>query len=115
MYLVKKINYIDGYKISITFNDKKTKLVDIEPYLIGGVFLPLKDPDYFKMVKLSGNTLVWPNEADFCPDVLYKIGKEIQEPTPSRKRSRIKITQKSRILCQPSAMTKKRPKKTGRF
>lgn len=78
MHLVKKINYIDGYKISITFNDKTTKVVDIEPYLTKGVFLPLKDPDYFNMVKLSGNTLVWPNEADFCPDVLYEIGKEIK-------------------------------------
>lgn len=81
MYLVKKINYIDGYKISITFNNNVTKVVDIEPYLTKGVFLPLRDPSYFNMVKLSGNTLVWPNEADFCPDVLYEIGKEIVAQT----------------------------------
>lgn len=73
MHLVKKINYIDGYKISLTFNDKKTKIVDIEPYLKRGVFLPLRDQDYFKKVRLSGNTIVWPNDADFCPDVLYEI------------------------------------------
>src|ERR1700722_1133035 len=79
MHFIKKINYIDGYKISITFNDKKTKVVDIEPYLTKGVFLPLRDPDYFKMVKLSGNTLTWPNEADFCPDVLYEIGVDVED------------------------------------
>lgn len=36
IYLVRKINYIDGYKISITFNDMKTKIVDLEPYLKNG-------------------------------------------------------------------------------
>lgn len=78
MHLVKKINYINGYKISITFNDKKTKVVDIEPYLTKGVFLPLRNLEYFKTVKISGNTLTWPNEADFCPDVLYEIGEDVE-------------------------------------
>ncbi len=86
MYLVKKINYIDGYKISLTFNDNKTKIVDVEPYLDKGIFLLLKDPDYFKMVRLSGNTIVWPNEADFCPDVLYEIGEDIPDQKKQRKR-----------------------------
>ena len=65
-----------GYKISITFDDKKRKVVDIEPYLTKGVFLPLRDQNYFNKVKVSGHTLVWPNEADFCSDVLYDIGVE---------------------------------------
>lgn len=78
MHFVKKINQIDGYKISLTFDDKKTKIVDIEPYLDKGIFLTLRDPDYFKLVKVKYDTIVWPNEADFCPDVLYKIGKEIK-------------------------------------
>lgn len=78
MHIVKKINYVDGYKISLTFNDKKTKVVDIEPYLDKGIFLLLRNPDYFKLVTVGGNTIVWPNEADFCPDVLYKIGKEVK-------------------------------------
>jgi hypothetical protein len=91
MHLVKKINYIDGYKISLTFNDKKTKVVDIEPYLNKGVFLPLKDSTYFNLVKVKYDTIVWPNEADFCPDVLYKIGKEEKTNTikTSHKRSKV--------------------------
>ena len=76
MHWVKSINHIDGYKISLTFNDKKTKIVDIEPYLDKGIFLALKDQEYFKRVKVIDDTIVWPNEADFCPDTLYDIGKE---------------------------------------
>lgn len=95
MHLVKKINYIDGYKISVTFDDKKTKIVDIEPYLDKGIFLALRDPDYFKLVKVSGNTIVWPNEADFCPDVLYKIGREVKTSyKPSKLKNRSKAANK---------------------
>lgn len=92
MYLVKKINYIDGYRICLTFNDNTKKIVDLEPYLDKGIFLLLRNPDYFKMVRVIGHTLVWPNEADFCPDVLYEIGKEIQES----KKKQIKRLAKSR-------------------
>lgn len=85
MHFVKKINYIDGYKISLTFNDKKTKVVDIEPYLDKGIFLTLRDPDYFNLVKVKYDTIAWPNEADFCPDVLYEIGKEVKAKEPKHK------------------------------
>jgi Protein of unknown function (DUF2442) len=85
MHLVRKINYIEGYKISLTFNDKKTKLIDIQPYLKKDVFLPLKDFEYFKMVKVKNDTITWPNEADFCPDVLYKIGIDISEEKKPKK------------------------------
>ena len=93
MHLVKKINYIDGYKISLTFNDRVTKVVDIEPYLDKGIFLELREPDYFNKVTLSGNTIVWPNEADFCPDVLYEIGIEVQKKQ-SQLRSRLRRQRK---------------------
>ena len=111
MHLVKKINYVDGYKISLTFNDRKTKIVDIEPYLDKGIFLALRDPEYFNKVTLSGNTIVWPNEADFCPDVLYEIGVELPEP---KKPTRLKSTARSQFKYQATtyAMTKKRPKKS---
>jgi hypothetical protein len=77
MHIVKKINDINNYKITLTFDDKKTKVVDLESYLDKGVFLPLKNQNYFKKVTLNGGTIVWPNDADFCPDVLYEIGKEL--------------------------------------
>lgn len=80
MHIVKKMKYVDGYRISLTFNDKKTKIVDLESYLDKGIFLPLRDLEYFKQVRLSkeAGTIFWPNEADFCPDVLYSIGKEVK-------------------------------------
>jgi len=40
---------------------------------VAGESLPLQDMDFFTKVKvdLEIGTLVWPNEVDLCPDVLY--------------------------------------------
>lgn len=80
MHIVKKMKYLENYRLSLTFDDKKTKIVDLESYLDRGVFLPLRDLNYFKKVQLNkeAGTIVWPNEADFCPDVLYEIGREVK-------------------------------------
>lgn len=102
MHWVKKINYIDGYKISLIFNDKKIKVVDVEPYLDGGIFLDLKDPKYFKRVKVVEGTIVWPNEADFCPDVLYEIGVEVKE-TPKR-------ASRKKAIRTPSVSARSKPR-----
>ena len=80
LHTIKDVKYIDGYKLSLTFNDGKTKLVDFEQRLQNpkNMFLPLKDVEYFKRVHLDGITLVWPNGLDLCPDSLYERGKEIR-------------------------------------
>jgi hypothetical protein len=51
-------------------------LVDLEPYLDGKIFEPLKVIDYFKTVHVNPdiNTIVWDNDADLSPDFLYEIG-----------------------------------------
>jgi len=76
LHFVKKAKYVSRYRLLITFEDGSTRLVDLEPYLSGEVFEPLRDVKYFKRVRVSQDldTIVWPNEADFCPDFLYEIG-----------------------------------------
>lgn len=91
MHRVKKINRIDGYLIVVTFEDRKVKIIDVEPYLDKGIFLALRDKQYFNLAKVEHGTLVWPNEADFCADVLYEIGKELIP----RKRSVARVIKKT--------------------
>ncbi len=95
MHTIKSVHYIEGYKLKLTFNDKKTVVVDLEKYLDKGIFLTLRDVNYFKKVFITGGTIAWPNEADFCPDVLYDIDEEKKKSivrrrttTHSRKRKR---------------------------
>lgn len=76
MYFVKDAAYISEYKLLLTFEDGVVKLVDMEPYLDGEIFEPLKDIDYFKTVSVNPDidTIVWDNDADVSPDFLYEIG-----------------------------------------
>jgi hypothetical protein len=81
MHYITHAEYIGGYQLRLTFEDQEQKLVDLKPYLEGGVFEPLKNLEYFKLVRLNPDidTIVWPNNADFSPDFLYEIGKTCTE------------------------------------
>jgi len=69
MYFVKDAAYISEYKLLLTFEDGVVKLVDMEPYLEGEIFEPLKNIDYFKTVSVNHgiDTIVWDNDADVEP------------------------------------------------
>jgi len=78
MHFVRDVSYVSEYKLLLTFEDSVVKLVDLEPYLDGQVFEPLRDVGYFKTVRVNPDidTIVWKNDADFSPDFLYEIGLE---------------------------------------
>lgn len=73
MYLaVKDVKAIDNYKLILTFENKEVKLFDMNPYLNQGIFKDLKDENLFKAVKVSFDSIEWPNQADIDPETLYK-------------------------------------------
>lgn len=81
MHLVKSASYAGDYRLTMRFDDGRTKLVDLSPYLNGPIFEPLKDLSYFKRFQVNKDidTVVWPNEADFSPDFLYSVGLDVDE------------------------------------
>ena len=66
--------YLEGYKLRLTFNNGETKVVDLYSSLNGEVFAPLKDIAYFKRFTIKFNTVEWENGADFAPEYLYELG-----------------------------------------
>lgn len=82
MHYITDAEHLDAYRLRLTFEDGAVKVVDLEPHLDGPVFEPLKDPAYFRRVRLNRDidTVVWPNDADFSPDFLYEIGQTLTEP-----------------------------------
>lgn len=76
MHRIKEAKYIEDYKILLTFEDQRKKVVDFQQALDdfdGPIFQPLKDIEYFKKFKVQINTVTWPNEADVSPDFLYEV------------------------------------------
>jgi hypothetical protein len=76
MHYVCSAEYLDGYRVLVEFEDGIRKVIDLEQYLDGPIFEPLKAPAYFRRVSYNPDieTIVWPNDADFSPDFLYEIG-----------------------------------------
>ena len=71
---VVKAEYLDGYRLSLLFNNGERRVVDLSNSLKGIVFPPLKDINYFKNFSIKFNTVEWENGADFAPEYLYEIG-----------------------------------------
>ena len=67
---VQTVECLEGYRVRVAYTDGFTGSVDLEPILHGYYFEPLRSPERFREVAVSHGTLVWPNEADVCPDVL---------------------------------------------
>lgn len=65
---------LDGFWVHLEFTDGTRREVDLEPYLHGPIFEPIRNnPAMFRSVKVDKRmgTIVWDNGADIDPDVLY--------------------------------------------
>jgi hypothetical protein len=73
---VTNVRVIDGYRVELTFSDGVHGMVDLAKRIVGrgGVFAPLEEPQFFRQVTVDKElgTIVWPNGADFCPELLYR-------------------------------------------
>jgi hypothetical protein len=69
-----KVRYVKAHTVWLRFSDGTEGEIDLSRELVGPIFEPLKDPEYFKLVTLNSEigTIVWPNGADFAPEFLYE-------------------------------------------
>ncbi|GAB6391551.1 MAG: DUF2442 domain-containing protein [Treponematales bacterium] len=75
MYLsVKEVKPLPGYRLKLTFENSAVRVFDMGPYLDTGVFRGLRDESLFKRVRVSFDTVEWPNGADIDPEILYEKG-----------------------------------------
>ncbi|MFN7925088.1 MAG: DUF2442 domain-containing protein [Bryobacteraceae bacterium] len=73
---IRSAEHLGGHRLEVTFTDGTKAVLDFRERIIGrgGVLRPLEDEAFFGQVSVDeeGGTVVWPNGADFCPDVLYE-------------------------------------------
>jgi hypothetical protein len=81
---VEKVNYLEGYKLRLEFNDGAVRDVDLSSELYGEIFEPLKDVRLFRQVMVNPDTgtIEWPNGADFAPEFLYEVSQELERTGP---------------------------------
>ena len=82
------VKHIDNYRLELTFATEEKAELDFHDRIVGrgGVFNALEDIDYFKQVIVDDEigTIVWPNEIDFCPDVLYSEAMNKPDAIPQK-------------------------------
>ena len=72
---VKDVVALEGYWLRMTLTNGQLVERDLSDILAGPIFEPLRaDPGLFRQVRVEGGTVVWPNGADLCPDVLIWDG-----------------------------------------
>jgi hypothetical protein len=70
---ITEANYIEEYKVRVSFNDGREGVADLSEALTGAVFEPLKNKASFSALKVDQEleTIVWPNGADLAPEYIY--------------------------------------------
>jgi hypothetical protein len=85
---IARAEVLEDYRLRLTFDDGVVGEVDLESRIVrrGGVFRALEDPVFFRRVEVHPDlgTIVWPNDVDFCPDVLrhWATGAPLPEDPP---------------------------------
>jgi hypothetical protein len=68
---IREVKPLDGYWVRLTLTDGRVVERDLGPNLVGPVFAEIRnDEARFREIRVEGGTVVWPNGADLCPDVL---------------------------------------------
>ena len=72
MHKIVKVEPLEGFRLSVVFDDGVAGIVDLSERLFGPVFEPLRDVAYFRQVNIDEFGVVcWPNGADLAPDALH--------------------------------------------
>jgi hypothetical protein len=73
MLRVTSVQPLDDYRLRVAFNDGVERYVDCAFLLRGSLGEPLRDPEYFRQVRVDdeARTVVWPNGLDPAPELLH--------------------------------------------
>jgi hypothetical protein len=73
MLRVTQVEPLEGYRLRVAFNDGVVREVDCRFLLRGTLGERLRDPEYFRQVRIDeeSRTIMWPNGLDPAPELLH--------------------------------------------
>lgn len=78
---IRDVRALEGFRLQLWLTDGSIVERDVFALLTGPLFEPVRaDPAYFRQVRAEAGTVVWPNGADLCPDVLIWSGAPPAQP-----------------------------------
>ena len=84
MLRVTAVEPLDDHRLRIAFNDGVTRDVDCSFLFHGRLGEPLRDPAYFRQVRVDeeARTIIWPNGLDPAPELLHGDHEPPAAPRP---------------------------------
>ena len=73
MLRVTHVEPLDDSHLRVQFNDGVIREIDCRFLMRGTLGEPLRDPDYFRQVRVDeeSRTIIWPNGLDPSPELLH--------------------------------------------
>ena len=85
---VSAVTPLDGFGLRLMLTDGSVVERDVTSLLVGPVFEPVRDHrEMFQSARAEHGSVVWPNGADLCPDVLIWNGPPQEGVTPAATRA----------------------------
>ncbi len=76
-WVVKEVRALDNFKLWLRFESGEIKIFDFKPYLKYKIYEKLNIPEFFKLVRVEGDSIAWPGDIDIAPERLYSDGEKI--------------------------------------
>ncbi|HWE34152.1 MAG TPA: DUF2442 domain-containing protein [Solirubrobacteraceae bacterium] len=75
MLRVTQVEPVDDSHLRLEFSDGVVRQIDCSFLVRGTLGEPLRDPDYFRQVRVDedSRTIVWPNGLDPSPELLHDL------------------------------------------
>ena len=70
---------LDGYLLSLEFENGEERRFDMGPYMNERPFNRLKDANLFFAAKVEFGTVVWPGNIDIAPETLYDLSVSVNQ------------------------------------
>lgn len=85
MVAVTHVEPLEQHRLRLWFDDGSERVVDLAGVLWAEMGEPLRDPEYFRLVRVDTElrTIVWPNGFDLDPDVLHGDHESVAPIDPS--------------------------------
>lgn len=77
-----KVEPLEPSRLRLFYETGEVKLFDVSPYLSGPWYGQLKEPAYFRTVRLlpGGGGIEWSGGQDIAPHELYEQGTPVESP-----------------------------------
>ncbi len=85
MHTITRVEALEDYRISASFADGTSGVIDLSSLVGRGVFAAWEDYAEFRKISVGEmGELIWPSGLDLCPDALYLklTGKKPEEEFP---------------------------------